>query len=200
LVKLYYNVAKQSNCTLKWQSYKNIKKEVQQKCHAAYQKYISSLCDESGSVTKWLWSYIKQQQKDNCGISFLKHNNVLCNDDTTKAQLLNDYFSSVFTSPSTSSLPPLDNLHIPDIADISIGVNGVFKLMQEIDVSKAAGPDLISARFLKLCSIELAPILTFIFQVSIHQSSIPADWKQANVVPIFKKGDRIQFKTTDQFL
>jgi len=43
--------------------------------------------------------------------------------------------------------------------------------------------------YLKLCSVELAPILTLIFQASIHQS---ANWKQANVVPIFKKGDCTQ--------
>ena len=83
-----YNVAKRSNCTLKWQANKNIKKEVQQKCRTAYQKYISSLCVESGSVTKWLRSYIKQQWMNNCEVSSLKHYNVLYNDDTTKVQLL----------------------------------------------------------------------------------------------------------------
>ena len=80
------------------------------------------------------------------------------NDDTTKVQLLNDYFSSVFTSTSTSSLPPLDDQIW--LTDISIDVNGVFKLMQEKDASKVAGPDSIPACFLKLCSFELVPILT----------------------------------------
>ena len=42
---------------------------------------------------------------------------------------------------------------------------------------------------LKLRSIELAPLLTFILQASIQQSRVPSDWKQANIVPIFKKGD-----------
>ena len=42
---------------------------------------------------------------------------------------------------------------------------------------------------LKLWAIEAAPILTLIFQASIHQSSVPPDWKQANIVPIFKKKD-----------
>ena len=92
LIRTKQHVAQRSNFTLKWQAYKNIKKEVQQKCRSANQKNISSFCDKSDSVTKQLWSYIKQQHKDNCGVSSLKHNNVLYNDDTTKAQLLNDYF------------------------------------------------------------------------------------------------------------
>lgn len=187
-----FNVAKRTNCPLKWQAYKNIKKEVQQKCRTAYYKYITSLCDETGSVTKRLWSYIKQQRKDNCGVTSLRHDGTLYNDDTTKAQLLNDYFTSVFTPTSPSPPTPMDDLHIPDITDLSIDVNGVLKLMQEIDASKAAGPDGVPARFLKLWSAELAPILTLIFQASIHQTSIPLDWKQANIVPIFKKGDRTQ--------
>jgi len=99
-----------------------------------------------------------------------------------------------------SSLPPLDDLHIPDITDISIDVNGAFKLMQELDASKAAGSDSIPARLLKICSVKLAPILTLIFQASIHQSSIPADWKQANIMPIFKRVIVLNVTTTDQFL
>ena len=33
-------------------------------------------------------------------------------------------------------------------------------------------------------------LLTLLFQASIHQSLVPLDWKHANIMPIFKKGDR----------
>ena len=46
------------------------------------------------------------------------------------------------------------------------------------------------AYLLKETSNEMAPILTFIFQASLLQSSVPSDWKKANIVPLFKKGDR----------
>jgi hypothetical protein len=36
---------------------------------------------------------------------------------------------------------------------------------------------------------EVAPILHLFFQASINQGILPTDWKTANVVPIFKKGD-----------
>ena len=49
--------------------------------------------------------------------------------------------------------------------------NGVLNLLNELDVSKTTGPDKIPAHFLKLCSTEIAPILTLIFQASIHQST-----------------------------
>ena len=86
--------------------------------------------------------------------------------------------------------PTISDSPFPDIATIFVDVNGVLNLLIELDISKAPRPDKISAHFLKLRSTEIAPILTLIFQASIHKSRVPPDWKQANIVPIFKKGDR----------
>ena len=55
----------------------------------------------------------------------------------------------------------LDDTSIPDT---SVDVNGVVKLMQEQDASKAPGPDGMPAHFLKLLNPKLTSILTFIFQ------------------------------------
>ena len=43
--------------------------------------------------------------------------------------------------------------------------------------------------FKKLASV-MSPVLTIIFQASLRQCLIPIDWKSANTVPIFKKGER----------
>ena len=120
----------------------------------------------------------------------LKHNDNVFNDNQMKAELLNNYFTSVFTPHSSEPPPIISDTSFPNIATISVDINGVLNLLNELNISKATGPDNIPAHFLKLCAIEVAPILTLIFQPSIHQSSVPPDWKQANIVPIFKKGDR----------
>jgi len=108
------------------------------------------------------------------------HNDNTYNDNQTKAQLLNNYFTSVFTPHSSESLPVTHDSPFPDIPTVSVDASGVLKLLNELDVSKVD----------KIPGIELAPLLTFIFQASIQQSRVPSDWKQANIVPIFKKGDR----------
>ena len=99
-----------------------------------------------------------------------------------KAQLLNSYFTLVFTPHSLESLTVTHDSPFPDIPTVSVDANGVLKLLNELDVSKTNGLDKIPAHLLKLCNIELAPMLTFIFQVSIQQSRVPSDW---NIVPIF---------------
>ena len=119
----------------------NFKKTVQQESHKAYHKYISSLTDKNGAVTKRLWSHIKRQRKDNFCVASLRHND---------NKLLNNYFTSVFTPHSLESPPVTPNSPFPDILTVSVDANGVFKLLNELDISKATGPDKIPAHLLKL--------------------------------------------------
>ena len=61
--------------------------------------------------------------------------------------------------------------------------------IRSLSPHKATGLDGIPAYFLKECSIEIAPILTLIFQCSIQQGSMLDEWKTANVRnPDFQKG------------
>ena len=60
----------------------------------------------------------------------------------------------------------------------------------DIDPYKFTGPDNIPAKFLKETAVQIAPALSLIFQASIDQGILPSDWKEANVVPIHKKGNR----------
>ena len=71
------------------------------------------------------------------------------------------------------------------IPDIQIETNGVVEFLQSLEAHKAAGPDEIPAHLL---SVVLAPLLSLIFQASLHQCTLPSEWKRAYVVSIFKKG------------
>ena len=74
--------------------------------------------------------------------------------------------------------------------NIHITTKGTEKLLNNLDTSKATGPDQISARILKQYSTQLAPHLTYIFNKSLERGAVPTDWRRANVIPIFKKGDK----------
>ena len=58
-----------------------------------------------------------------------------------------------------------------------------------LNVHKASGPDLISTQFLKETADVIAPLLQFIFKVSLNFGKVPPEWKIANITPILKKGD-----------
>ena len=59
-----------------------------------------------------------------------------------------------------------------------------------LKVHKAPGPDGLSARVLKECSSEIAPILAYIYNVLLAQGNVPGDCRRANVTPVFKKGEK----------
>ncbi len=71
-----------------------------------------------------------------------------------------------------------------------IQVAGVEKLLQQVNVNKYSGPDNIPKRVLQELAPDLAPMLTSLFTQSITTWELPEDWRDANISPIFKKGDR----------
>ena len=61
-----------------------------------------------------------------------------------------------------------------------------FSLLKSLDVSKANGPDGISARMLKFTAHAIAPSLTRLFNISIRLGRFPTCWKASLVVPVPK--------------
>ena len=78
----------------------------------------------------------------------------------------------------------------PSINPIKITAPGIKKLLENINPHKAIGPDNIPGNFLKICASEITDVFVILFQASLDQGIVPRDWKSANIVPLFKKGDR----------
>ena len=62
--------------------------------------------------------------------------------------------------------------------------------MKSLVTGKACGPDQTNNRILKELSIELAPVLTDLFNTSLLHCTVPDIWKKANVSPVHKKDDK----------
>ena len=74
--------------------------------------------------------------------------------------------------------------------EITVDPKGVLKLLNNLNIHKASGPDGLSARVLKECSSEISPMLALIYNESLAQGTVPDDWRQANVAPVFKRGEK----------
>jgi len=108
-------------------------------------------------------------------------NGVLHTDSLSKACILNKQFISVFTHEDDGDIPRLQGLRYPNIADLHIFTERVEKLLRNLNVSKASGPDQIPCRLLKGLAGEISPILTEIFKQSMHDGVIPSIWKNLDV-------------------
>ena len=56
-------------------------------------------------------------------------------------------------------------------------------------MKKASGPDKINHQLLKNIVCSISHVLCLLFNMSLQTCIYPAEWKVANVMPLFKKGD-----------
>ncbi|XP_062578982.1 uncharacterized protein LOC134240892 [Saccostrea cucullata] len=114
-----YNTYKRSGKDKDRQRYRPLQKSTQHECKSAYNSYVSDMVQED-SNSKKLYSFIKSKKCDSAGIAPLLSDGNLHGDPETIASLLNQQFSSVFTTEDTSDIPPLGTSSTPSAPDIRI--------------------------------------------------------------------------------
>ena len=103
---------------------------------------------------------------------------------------LDDLGVSLPVSPSRTNL----KLH-----NISVTPKIVRKVVMNVDLSKASGPDCIPVVVLKICALELSYIFAELFNKCLKESCFPDCWKVSSVVPVFKNvGERSTAKNYHQ--
>ena len=186
-----YNKCKVSKEQNAMANFKKYKKETAREQKRARWKFVNNIVNKAleENNSRPFWSYVKAQRQDNFGIPPLKKDGKLHADSKTKARIMLDEFTSVFTREDTSSIPTLDGTPYPSIGDLQIHQDGVTKLLKDLNPNKAAGPDNIPCRVLKELAEELSPVITAICCQSLESGILPVDWTEAIISPIYKKGN-----------
>jgi len=138
----------------------------------------------SNTIGKDFFGYMRSQQtvKDNL-TALRKLNDELTTTDQETADLLSTYFQEVYTAEDTSNLPVVSW----NDADLNFDESTVMIELLSLNPDKSSGPDDIYPMLLKECAAAVTELLSIIFQQSFDTGTLPADWKTANIVPIFKK-------------
>jgi hypothetical protein len=85
----------------------------------------------------------KRKKQDNSGVAPLRGNDgLIYSDSNNKVDIINTQFKSAYTQEE-SSLADLGQSSTTSMPDISISFKGVHKLLSELKIHKAAGPDSI---------------------------------------------------------
>ena len=187
-----YNKAKRTNKADLWAKHKLCKRQTQRAIRSARWSFLKNKLSESlePKNSKPLWRYIKSKRQDGNGVSPLKENGQLHSDSRRKAEILNNQFCSVFTSEDTTNIPKLPGPPNTEMPKFQITVQGVTKLLEGLNGRKAPGPDELPNLILKNAANEISSFLKIIFNQSLQTGKLPDDWVEANVAPVFKKGDR----------
>lgn len=134
------------------------------------------------------WNYITEKKKP---VKEMVADGSVVSDPHVMAQHFNRYFQSVFSASCACALTHA--VYRPSDVNF-ISYSGVLSMLLNLNTKKSCGPDGIPNIFLRRYAESLAKFLVVLFRTSLMYGELPADWKIALVVPIFKKGDRLCFQ------
>lgn len=180
--------------------YNRTRNKVKKEVDKIRRNFEKGLSEKAKTNPKAIWSYIKSKSKtrEEIGELHLDTENLKSpktEDDYTKANILSDYFASVFTKEKDGDIPEPITVNIQEeISELSINRELIIKYLDTIKIDKSPGLDRLHPRLLVELKREIAHPLLLIFKQSINTSKLPEDWKKAQISAIFKKGNKSQAK------
>ena len=183
--------------TLLKEEYKNYKKILQRVIRKAKNDYYNNLLKAAGKDTRKIWGIInevidRKQSRHIMPAKFKSGEEVL-----TSKKAIADGFNNYFASIGKEMADKLPN--VPGYEDYLSQSNMEFEL-EEVEVSDieeimkkqqpkmSCGIDSINNKIVKVASKELAYPMTLIVNKSIREGCVPAIYKLARIVPLYKKG------------
>ena len=174
-------------------NYLKARNEARKACRKAQKNMEMKLASEAKTNPNGVWKYAKSKISCKSGIPDLKkEDGSRTKTDAEKAELLNIFFKSVFTTEDSGPVPEVPEYDFKESRDdVLITADGVRQLLAGLQPGKAAGPDGLPPRILSVAANELAVPLTHLFRLTLDTGELPSEWKMAYVSPIFKKGSRM---------
>ena len=177
--------------------YNRLRNQVRTLTRTIANEYEKKIARNAKEDPKAIWRYINSKSKTKEGIGNLlkdptDKNSKLVETDKEKAEVLANYFSSVFTKEPAGPIPTLERRVkiMEKMEDIRTTEDEVRKILSKLKVDKSPGPDNMHPYFLKETANELASPLNIIFNRSLESSEIPNEWKKGRITALFKKGSK----------
>ena len=171
-----------------WSKYLSLQSEYRNSLNR-HELDIENRILESGDTSKF-YKYANKKLSRPSGVGSLQDNNgQMIIDNSSKANLLNEYFSSV-SEVDNGTLPRFDRRVSEDvfIDNIEFTPENVIKSLSHLKPISSTGPDGIPPIALKQLRTYLACPLASLFNSFMSVGKLPTDWKKAIITPIYKKG------------
>ncbi|GAB0201619.1 class II histocompatibility antigen, B-L beta chain-like [Grus japonensis] len=170
-----------------WQEYRETVRAARDQVRKAKALVEISLARDVKDNKKTFYRYIsdKRKMRENVG-PLWNETGDLVTWDMEKAEVLNDFFASVFTGKGSSHAAQVtegkgrdwENEEPP-----TVGEGQVREHLRNLKVHKSMGPDEMRPRVLRELADEVV-------EKSWQSSDVPTEWKRGNRAPTFKKGEK----------
>ncbi|KAI8484174.1 hypothetical protein Bbelb_381280 [Branchiostoma belcheri] len=160
----------------------------------AEREYYSSIGKQikTSDDCKLLWTVLnKATGKGRTGIPALSSQGSTLDKDKDKAELLNDIFVQTASGSNyPDHMKRLPQYTTKELTHIQLSVEEVYNVLQGLHINKAPGPDGIPNRLLKEAAPVVSASLCELFNYSLATGQVPTEWKQSNITPVYKKGEK----------
>uniref|UniRef100_A0A8C9VFB8 Reverse transcriptase domain-containing protein n=1 Tax=Scleropages formosus TaxID=113540 RepID=A0A8C9VFB8_SCLFO len=116
---------------------------------------------------------------------FKKENNHPPDTAASLPDELNTFYARFEAGNSTSSTERAPAA--AEVSPLSVSIADVARSFRRVNTRKAAGPDGIPGRVLRVCAVQLAGVFTDIFNLSLSHSVVPLCFKTSTIVPVPKQ-------------
>ena len=110
------------------------------------------------------------------------------------AENLNEYLSSVFTREDISALPvpetKFEGRESDYLGQLIVTQKMVAKKIRDMKTNKSPGVDGIPPKLILEIVEQISIPLATVFNLSLEEGVVPLEWKEAKIIPLFKKGSR----------
>ncbi|GAB0185748.1 mitochondrial enolase superfamily member 1 [Grus japonensis] len=175
-----------------WEEYRETVQAAREQVRKAKALIEISLARDVKNNKKSFYRYVsdKRRMRENVG-PLRNEMGALVTQDMEKAEVLNDFFASVFTGKSLShTAQGTEGRDWGNAEPPTVGEDQVGEYLRNLKVHKAMGPDELHPQVLRELADEVARPLAIIFEKSWQAGEVPTDWKRGNKTPIFKKGKK----------
>ena len=147
------------------------------------------------SDSKSFYAYVRSKQNVRDSVGPLEDNaGNKITQGILMAEELNMHFSSVFTREDTSSLPvperKFEGSEGERLGQLVVTPEVVANKINNMKENKSPGVDGIAPKILKETVEQICTPLAHVFNMSLQEGIVPLEWKEANIIPLFKKGSR----------
>ena len=201
-----YKRALKLNDSNTWAQYKLYRNKLNHIKEYAKRLYIKDLVNDNKHDTSSLWKIIdkvihqKNVKKNNIPNKMYASKSESAQGPQAISNLFNKYFTEIgFNLASRIETPTIDDkFNATSLIHSSCNSFFLEPIVQEevvnyiraMNPSRSTGRNGIPAKFIKMSAFVIAPVLINIFNACISTGYFPKVLKTAEVVPIFKKGER----------
>ena len=189
---------------------KTLRNKVNGMIKSAKKTYFNEKVEENKNKPQKLWKALKElgcsnRLKTKITNLNIKINGSIITEKLNVANCLNGFFTTIATTlvdklPLHSGRYGEQHIHafyknlgaVEDSFKLSsVTAEDVLIKLRALQPTKATGHDGISTRFLRDAADSIAPVVAHISNLSIRQGHVPQDFKLARIVPLHKKGSKL---------